>query len=1387
MIGFGLFVALPAPDPQAPERILSSVRSEIVLNGPWRFAPAVGSRAPEGAEWGKIWVPGDWKQSTGRPTVFESGQGWDKTNRDELSAAWYQRTLTVPPGWKGRAVLLELARVATDAEVYLDGQRMGAISWPEGTVDVTAAVKPGQEQTLRIRVVAAADAGEVPVLMGLGQVSARKADLAWRGIMGDVLLKSMPLGARVADVFVQPSVRRAEVALEVEIEGVAQAGEVAFAAEMRDEHGKVERTFRATSPVVAAPRQTVRLAWPWKDARRWDLGRPNLYTLRLHAGGVGLSDDYAQTFGFRELWTEGRRFMLNGTEFRMRPALENDGSGIDEVADGTIAALRARGFNIQEIWPENWETRGAPEFADQYADRADRAGWPLMGPSTHLNPVMSGWDTKGWDDPERRAQWIATYRRHLRRFQNHPSILLWANSGNNFGNRDDQAPTHIGRELASPVWKDEAALWRRGNERGREAYALMKTLDPTRPILAHQAGPISDVYAVNNYLNFTPLQEREEWLADWAKDGGMPYSAIEFGTPLDCSFFRGRNGFSGAYTSEPCFSEYAAIYAGPSAYATETSAYRDDIVKTFVGDQKYAWWMFVPSGNRLPAVESLQSLFVRNTWRSWRTWGVSGGMVPWSNAHGYDANDVGGKEVDLGPFNPGRRGLYRASVPRRDLEPNRPPTSTVHPAGLTLEANNGPTLAWIAGESSAFTEKGHTFRAGETMRKQIVLLNDTRDSVPYRFAWSVRVAGRVLAQGSDGGQLRPGETRLRPLTVVFPSGMVVAKSGEIRMEATIGGVAHTDAFDFRVHGADGFKAPDVALIDPVGKTRDLLKRLGIPARDWDGAQTDRLVVVGREAFVASPSLPARLLAFVRKGGRIVVMAQRPEWYTDYAGLRVAGTVSRRVYPIDSVQLDGIDAEDLRDWRGTSTLKLPFRPGASVPRRTPDDSPTYGWQGTGRGGVCSVPLEKPHRVGWRSLLQCEYDLSYSPLMEIGLGTGKLTLCTLDLEDHAPLDPGAERVARRVLALAAAPSKTPRSPVALLGDDADTHALELTGVRYRRVAALSPQTGIAVIGPKATLTDAAKRSFLLRGGRLLFLRRGTSESPYIGGPVPRWEECRGIDVADIHPKVAISIPALPRGVEAGGGGALGRERIGKGVALYLQLSPEALDADGKTYLRRTRWNQTRTLTVLLANLGAGFDLDDAVLDGRMAVRDDSLSLAGKWRAVITRQLPDGTHEDPGITPEAQRLLAAGPLTGTEVNLPATYDELGKPWSAMDGEAVFRRDFDAPATLLGHDAEVDLGAIDDFDEVWINGRRVGGIGAENREAYSIPRRYAVPRGLLLPKGNRIAIRVWDRFGGGGFYPRPGAFQLRPLDRPKKGLYSADYRKDFELGDDPYRYYRW
>src|SRR5262249_61060652 len=90
-----------------------------------------------------------------------SGPQWDVYDGASVSRAWYQRQVSIPAAWQGRAISLRFDRVCTDAIVYVNGKRCGEIAWPWGSVDITSAVTPGQTADIRVLVAAIADPEKV--------------------------------------------------------------------------------------------------------------------------------------------------------------------------------------------------------------------------------------------------------------------------------------------------------------------------------------------------------------------------------------------------------------------------------------------------------------------------------------------------------------------------------------------------------------------------------------------------------------------------------------------------------------------------------------------------------------------------------------------------------------------------------------------------------------------------------------------------------------------------------------------------------------------------------------------------------------------------------------------------------------------------------------------------------------------------------------------------------------------------------------------------------------------------------------------------------------------------------------------------------------------------
>ncbi|HEX8834936.1 MAG TPA: hypothetical protein VF719_12080, partial [Abditibacteriaceae bacterium] len=254
-----IFIPADAPWPatqkvawgEEPVDVQSSKRARVSLNGAWKFSPQVnvGEQAGTAPEkgWGYMAVPGNWRRYQ---EVIARGVGpqWTQLDLRALGRAWYERRFKVPADWDGRHISIDFDRISTDATFWVNGKPAGKVNFPEGEIDITGLVKAGEEVTLRAHVVATIQPGKVAVLMGEapGQNWEVDAELKSAGLVGNVTLQSRPRGAYVSDVYVQPSVRKKQLGVDIELSGVTQNGPVQLVASLVDENGKEEKRFTQT-------------------------------------------------------------------------------------------------------------------------------------------------------------------------------------------------------------------------------------------------------------------------------------------------------------------------------------------------------------------------------------------------------------------------------------------------------------------------------------------------------------------------------------------------------------------------------------------------------------------------------------------------------------------------------------------------------------------------------------------------------------------------------------------------------------------------------------------------------------------------------------------------------------------------------------------------------------------------------------------------------------------------------------------------------------------------------------------------------------------------------------------------------------------------------------
>jgi len=110
-----------------------------------------------------------------------------------------------------------------------------------------------------------------------------------------------------------------------------------------------------------------------------------------------------------------------------------------------------------------------------------------------------------------------------------------------------------------------------------------------------------------------------------------------------------------------------------------------------------------------------------------------------------------------------------------------------------------------------------------------------------------------------------------------------------------------------------------------------------------------------------------------------------------------------------------------------------------------------------------------------------------------------------------------------------------------------------------------------------------------------------------------------------------------------------------------------------------------------------------------------------------------------------------------VPGYWDVQG--YKDYDGFGWYRKSFEVSSKLLKESLVLVLGKIDDIDEVYLNGVKVGSTGEmyddpffiEFQNEYSQFRGYYLNSGVLKEGTNVIAVRVYDGFKDGGIYEGP------------------------------------
>jgi len=1067
-----------------------------------------------------------------------------------LGAVWLERTFPLPESGEERRYRLVLEAVQSRGEgdypsdLYLNGAFLGTLyDWERGSFDVTDLVKQEGPNVIQI-------------MNGRPWASVEEA-----GIVGDVWLEACPDSPILIEepIFVRAAVNEQLLGVEFALSGRKVPRDHLLYCQVESEEAATRGELLGPAALRSQDGGLLSVWFRWPRARAWTAGTPRLSRLNLliRKGEDIIDECFDVRFGFRDLAISEDTLLLNGHRLRLRT---NMASPAGPEAAGIIRQDRSLGFNAASL------TEPSMQWAEGFLEQADEMGhyvlFPL-GPSPKA--LLAG------PNAEHARRYFAA---RMERLANHPSLILWQIQDNGFVNGPHGHPMTLGSE-AEP--RKDAPAW--------HVSSMLHGIDPSRPHSFARSGLGGHVRSLlQPFGPDVPVQSQEEWPRAWAMTRPQPLLLRGNGPMPARHLFLWQRGPA---RSQPAFVEHAARYFGDAVYRKVSEADTRSLLQTARHLKDY--WA------RHPIYDDLRAFACGRIVTSWRAFGTS--YVLQSQR-------------------------TRSSAPLRDTAPG---------FAKALARYNSPIAAYITGPAESFAAKDHAYFAGEAIEKQVVLVNDSAHTVAakVRIGWSSTQGLHHAGQrDSRAASLEPGQMVGIPVAAEAPE---VADKAPLKLavEATFLGAdsAHrpppiqaSASFQLfpRFRLPPKLRSRQILVADPEGALREVLEQEEIPFSELakkSRLSTFDLLALGRGA--ADPETMT-LLGELRLGeavenGLNVICFEQP--FSEVFGLRVETFDSRRAFvrAPDVPLLQGLTDTDFADWRGEASIKPSYpgfdpeadwraesflkhgRPNALGQRRA--------WHWSNLGTVATFCFRKPQRGNFRILLDCGFDLLYTPLLEIRVGLGRMLFCQLDVTGRYGIDPVATLLVQRMLAQYAYRGKTGlRTALAVTGEP---------GQKLLRELAV-PAEGFANIGDggldlaRPLVLDLRERKsltrsemlriqdFVARGGKLLqigasspkdkpwlpgdmqFHRRNVSRTQVLVAP-----ELSGLGDSDFFWRYPQMLPAVtevpPRGTVSGSG-AMAVVPFGRGRSVFCQFDP---------LLFKDPWQRTKALRVistLLTNLGA-----------------------------------------------------------------------------------------------------------------------------------------------------------------------------------------------------------
>ena len=539
-------------------------RKEVCLNGLWQFQPVA--------------LPSDYRQGAGKAPQLPLPRtdGWDKTpikipspwnvnafgynglegpdhrnypsypkEWNDALMGWLRKEITVPADWKGEDIVLYFEAIAGDAEVYVNGQKVGENfeMFLPSQYDITDYVTPGDKAEIMVGV-------RSQKLFEDNSTTGRRiipAGSMWgyliNGIWQDVYLLAKPK-VRVEDIYIKPLVNENRIEVDLTLaNSTSAAATVNIGGDIKEWINKCGTDVNS-APVPASkdgatvlnlPKTSVKVPADGEitatfsipvdgELDFWTPEHPNLYVMDINLDSRKQTvDKKRQRFGWRQ-WTISKdKYLLNGKEIK----LKSDSWHFMGVPQMTRRYAWAWFKAIKDM-NGNTVRPHAQVYPRFYLDLADEMGICVLDETAN-------WASDGGPKFDSDHFWNAS-KEHLRRFvkrdRNHPAVFGWSISNEN---KPVILYVYNRPELLEPqkqAWKE----WR----------DIVMELDPTRPWISSDGEEDGEgilPVTVGHYGDDNAMTSWKKIGKPW---GVGEHSMAYYGTPEQVSVYNGERAYESA-------------------------------------------------------------------------------------------------------------------------------------------------------------------------------------------------------------------------------------------------------------------------------------------------------------------------------------------------------------------------------------------------------------------------------------------------------------------------------------------------------------------------------------------------------------------------------------------------------------------------------------------------------------------------------------------------------------------------------------------------------------------------------------------------------------------------------------------------------------------------